>query len=75
MIIRKANKLDLNKIMQMYNSCVAGMIKSGIDQWDETYPNIEVINQDLTAQTYFIAEVNNEIIGGINIDKNHWSKR
>jgi len=70
MIIRKANKTDLDNIMLMYKSCVKGMIANGIDQWDETYPNDEVIMKDLIAQTYFVAIENNDIIGGINIDKN-----
>ena len=70
MIIRKAEISDLENIMKMYKSCVAGMIANGIDQWDETYPNAEVIMEDLIAQTYFVAEENSIIIGGINIDQN-----
>ena len=54
----------------MYRSCVAGMIANGIDQWDESYPNAEVIMEDLIAQTYFLAIENNIIIAGINIDQN-----
>ncbi len=69
MKIRKAKISDLNNIMNMYNSCVAGMMKNGIDQWDATYPNIEVITKDIIEQTYYIAEIDEEIIGGINIDK------
>jgi ribosomal protein S18 acetylase RimI-like enzyme len=70
MIIRKANKSDLKNIMKVYKSCVNGMIKNSIDQWDETYPNIEIINQDLEMMTYYIAEIGGSIIGGINIDQN-----
>ena len=70
MIIRKAEISDLDRIMIMYKSCVNGMIENGIDQWDETYPNIEIITEDLLAQTYFVAEENEKIIGGINIDQN-----
>jgi ribosomal protein S18 acetylase RimI-like enzyme len=70
MIIRKANKSDLGNIMLMYNSCVNGMLKNGIDQWDSSYPNVDVILADLKARTYFVAEENGEIIGGINIDQN-----
>ena len=70
MKIRKANKSDLDNIMLMYKSCVKGMLANDIDQWDETYPNAEVIMEDLIAQTYFVAEENSIIIGGINIDQN-----
>ena len=70
MIIRKANKGDLENIMKMYKSCVKGMLANDIDQWDESYPNAKVIMEDLIAQTYFVALENGVIIGGINIDKN-----
>jgi len=68
MIVRKANKSDLGDIMLMYNSCVKGMLKNGITQWDTSYPNSDIILADLKARTYYIAEENGEIIGGINID-------
>ena len=70
MIIRKANKSDLDNIMLMYKSCVKGMLANNIDQWDETYPNSGVIMEDLIAQSYFVALENGIIIGGINIDQN-----
>ena len=47
MKIRKAQISDLSSIMKMYKSCVAGMIENNIDQWDETYPNINVIKSDV----------------------------
>ena len=70
MIIRKADKTDLENIMKLYRSCVAGMIINGIDQWDESYPNPEILIADLQAGTYYVAQIKEEIIGGINIDQN-----
>ena len=70
MIIRKANKTDLENIMIMYKSCVTGMLENGIDQWDDTNPNTEIINEDLNVGTYYVAEMDETIIGGVNIDKN-----
>ena len=70
MIIRKANKTDLKNIMKMYKSCVTGMLENGINQWDNTYPNTEIISEDLNVGTYYVAEIDGTIIGGINIDRN-----
>jgi len=70
MIIRKANKTDLENIMKMYKSCVTGMLENGIDQWDDSYPNTEIISEDLNVGTYYVAEIDGTIIGGVNIDKN-----
>ena len=69
MIIRKAEISDLENIMKMYNSCVGGMLKNGIDQWDESYPNTEIISDDLKLGSYFVAELNGKIVGGVNIDQ------
>ncbi len=70
MIIRRANTRDLEKIMKMYKSCVSAMLDSGIDQWDASYPNIEIITSDINAKTFYVAEINEQIIGGINVDQN-----
>jgi len=69
MKIRKAEITDLDNIMSMYQSCINGMIKNGIDQWDSTYPNAQVIVNDINNNTYYIIEKEN-IIGGLTIDKN-----
>ena len=68
MIIRKAEKQDLDDIMQVYKSCVDGMIAIGIDQWDETYPNRNIIKKDLEIGDYYVGLVDNEIVAGIKID-------
>ena len=38
--------------------------------FDETYPNADIIGQDLEVMTYYVAEIRGIIIGGINIDQN-----
>ena len=70
MKIKRAHKKDISEIMDMYDSCVNGMIKNGIDQWDHTYPNQEIILEDISRQTYFIYTMDKEIIGGVTIDNN-----
>ena len=68
MIIRKAEKQDLDDIMQVYKSCVDGMIAIGIDQWDESYPNRNIIKKDLEIGDYYVGLIDNEIVAGIKID-------
>ena len=68
MIIRQAKISDLNNIMRMYDSCVKKMISIGVDQWDETYPNLETIKEDIKSRTYYVALKKNFIVGGVNID-------
>tara|TARA_B100001057_G_scaffold492757_1_gene585824 strand:+ start:150 stop:650 length:501 start_codon:yes stop_codon:yes gene_type:complete len=69
MIIRKAKINELDEIMNMYASCVDGMQKANIDQWDSTYPNRKIISEDIRNKTFYIFLINDKVIGGINIDK------
>ena len=69
MMIRKAKINELDEIMNMYASCVDGMQKANIDQWDSTYPNRKIISEDIRNKSFYIFLINDEIIGGINIDK------
>ena len=69
MKIRKAEITEIDKIMNMYSSCVNGMLDLNIDQWDSSYPNKNVISEDINNQTFYILLINNVIIGGVNIDK------
>jgi len=69
MIIRKAKINELDEIMNMYASCVDGMQKANIYQWDSTYPNRMIISEDIRNKSFYIFLINDKIIGGINIDK------
>lgn len=70
MIIRKAKLEDIHAIMTVYKSCVEGMIMLGIDQWDETYPNYEIIKSDLEKESYYVGCIDDQIVSGVNIDQN-----
>ena len=70
MTIRQANINDIENIMKMYDSCVTGMIKIGIDQWDSSYPNKKIILKDIQNKTFYVLITENNIVAGINIDNN-----
>ena len=69
MKITLATPENLYAIMEMYTSCVEGMLDLEIDQWDEHYPNRKIIEQDLKDSCYYIGVLDNEIVAGMRIDK------
>ena len=69
MIIKIAKISDIESIMNMYDSCVRGMINEGINQWDNEYPNRDIIKNDIKAETYYVALLKNKVIAGVNIDQ------
>ncbi|WZU01960.1 hypothetical protein MGH68_02360 [Erysipelothrix sp. D19-032] len=44
--IRKATDTDREAIVEMYRNA-SPMKKAGIDQWQDGYPNIETLTQDI----------------------------
>ena len=45
------------------------MIALGIDQWDESYPNKEVIMSDITIGNYYVGCIDAEVVCGVAIDQ------
>lgn len=68
--IRTGRIEELQEIMEMIARCVAAMQAGGSDQWDEHYPNRDVIGEDLQRGTLFVAQGDGRILGIIVLDEN-----
>lgn len=66
-MIRKAILSDIDKILTITKACAAYMIKNGIYQWNEFYPNKNAFLNDFNRQELYVLEVNEEVIGCITI--------
>ncbi len=64
MIIRKAGIQELNFIMNIIKDAIIDMESKEIYQWDDMYPNREIIGQDISEGTLY-ESVENKIINGI----------
>jgi ribosomal protein S18 acetylase RimI-like enzyme len=64
MIIRLATLEDIPAIMQLVDAVVPTMQASGNFQWDNTYPNAKVFENDIALNQLWVADVDGEI-GGI----------
>ncbi len=63
MIIRRGSNNDIPNIMQLISEVVPIMNASGNFQWDNTYPNAEVFENDITLNQLWVAEVTAKIAG------------
>lgn len=54
MIIRKADKQEAQFIMDLIKRAVKDMIDKGIEQWDDIYPNMEVISRDIDESSLYV---------------------
>lgn len=67
--IRTGRTEDLQEIMALIARCVTVMQAGGSDQWDDQYPNREVIGEDLQHGTLFAAESEGHIMGIVVLDE------
>jgi ribosomal protein S18 acetylase RimI-like enzyme len=63
MTIRLANLSDIPAIMQLIRGVVPLMLAQGNFQWDDTYPNITVFEEDITLTQLWVADVDGDIAG------------
>lgn len=68
--IRKALREEIGEIMELIAKCVQVMQAGGSDQWDESYPNREVIGLDIERGTLYVYIDNEAIAGIIVLDEN-----
>jgi ribosomal protein S18 acetylase RimI-like enzyme len=64
MNVSKALKADIVPIMELIHQAVLEMHQRKLFQWDDTYPNIEIITEDITAGSLYKATID-DIIAGI----------
>jgi ribosomal protein S18 acetylase RimI-like enzyme len=64
-MIRKAIYKDLNRIKQITEACAIKMIEEKIYQWNDTYPSIEVFEQDIREETLYVIEEQTTVWGCI----------
>lgn len=65
MELRKSRKDDLKYIIEIINEAKEFLKESKIDQWQQGYPNEEVILRDIENQHAYVLEDNNKIIGTV----------
>jgi ribosomal protein S18 acetylase RimI-like enzyme len=67
-VIRHAIDGDVLVLSALLRDCVAGMFAAGIEQWDEVYPNEEIIHKDIAAGTLHVLDKCDRVIGCVTLD-------
>jgi hypothetical protein len=63
MLLRLATLTDIPQIMQLITDVVPIMNAAGNFQWDSTYPNPQVFENDITLNQLWVAEIDGHIAG------------
>ena len=61
MIIRLAEKKDIDRIMQIISDARESIGRLGIDQWQYGYPTRDIVKEDVMLERGFVVVDNGEI--------------
>jgi ribosomal protein S18 acetylase RimI-like enzyme len=67
--IRSAQTADLEAVLRIVGEVVVQMRSQGSDQWDETYPDGDRFQQDLTQGSLYVAMRQGEVVGFAVVDQ------
>lgn len=63
MNIRKTTPADLSVLMPIFEEARGTIARLGINQWQNGYPNREVIEEDISCGRSYVVEVNGAVCG------------
>lgn len=69
MEFRKSTLDEIEILFQIIKACAEKMRANGIHQWDETYPSLDRIKQDISNQCMWTLWLENRIIGSMVMDE------
>jgi ribosomal protein S18 acetylase RimI-like enzyme len=70
MMIRLAHPGELEVLYSIVRDATRHMDEQGIPQWDEIYPNREILSKDLERQEVCVIEVGDHVAGFIVMNEN-----
>ena len=58
---QKAQPSDLREVVQLFEGAIENMNRNHILQWDEIYPNEEVLREDIEKEQMYLGRIDNKI--------------
>lgn len=58
---RLAEQNDVNNVFSVYNDAIKKMKSQNIYQWDDIYPNKQIVFDDISKQQLYLGLINNEV--------------
>ena len=57
----KATPNQTNKVFSVYSAAIINMEQQGIHQWDEIYPDLQIITEDISKKQMYIGTIEDKI--------------
>ena len=68
---RKAEIDDLDALVALYGSAAQDMLRQGIDQWDEYYPDREILAEDVESGDMTLGLLDGELACAYVVNREH----
>lgn len=68
---RIAEQKDLSKIFSMFKRSIMLMESQGIYQWDEIYPNEDILFEDISKKQLYICYMDNKFVSAFVLNKEY----
>ncbi|WP_019155579.1 GNAT family N-acetyltransferase [Robertmurraya massiliosenegalensis] len=69
-MLRQGKIEDIDALMMIVKDTVTIMAEEQNDQWNDTYPNVEIFTEDVDNVALYVMEKSNNLIGSITVDQN-----
>jgi len=63
--LRKTTIEDINQVMEIIAQAKAYLMSSGVDQWQDDYPNEEIIREDIVNGYGYVLECKGKMVGTV----------
>lgn len=70
-VLRNAIHKDLEAIVDIFNKATEKMIDHGINQWDDLYPNEEILINDINSNQMLVGEIDHQIASVLVINQTY----
>jgi Sortase and related acyltransferases len=71
MVLRKATTADIPAMMEIFCHAQASLKSMGVNQWQNNYPNVDIIDKDLANETAYVLTKDGNILATATIIFNH----
>jgi len=71
MVLRKATTADIPAMMEIFCYAQASLKSMGVNQWQNNYPNVDIIDKDLANETAYVLTKDGNILATATIIFNH----
>lgn len=65
MELRPAREEDLPRVVRLFSGAVRRMRENGIEQWDEIYPDADILSSDIQKREMYLLETDGNISAAV----------